>query len=103
MKREEVWSMSCNEGREDIQIKSNRCSKCGSTKIVPQVSVIDQGQASGGKLLAYVNSKPKALLLKGAVYTELVARICGDCGYSELYATNAKQIYQTYRMAENSG
>jgi hypothetical protein len=73
------------------------CAKCGSTKIVPLASVQDQGQYSDGSLKAYVYSNPEAWVFKGAVYGRLQARVCGECGFTELFTTNARELYEAYR------
>lgn len=38
-----------------------QCAKCGSKKVIPLVSIIDQGQYSDGTLKAYVGyTNPEA-------------------------------------------
>jgi predicted nucleic-acid-binding Zn-ribbon protein len=74
-----------------------QCAKCGSKKIVPLASVMDQGHYSDGTLKTYVYSNPEAWVFKGTVYGRLQARICGECGYTELFTTNAQELYDAYR------
>ncbi len=38
---------------------------------------------------------------KGAVYAQLRANICGQCGYTELNAENAAALYDTYLKARS--
>jgi predicted nucleic-acid-binding Zn-ribbon protein len=76
-----------------------QCAKCGSKKIVPLASVMDQGDNSDGALNTYVYSNPEAWVFKGTVYGRLQARICGECGYTELFTTNARELYDAYRTA----
>ena len=74
-----------------------KCSKCGSDKIIPLATIIDQGKGSDGELKAFVGyAKPEAWVFKGAVYARLRANICGQCGYTELIAENAAELYDTY-------
>lgn len=74
-----------------------KCSKCGSEKIIPFVTMVDQGQYSDGTLKAVVAyTNPEAWVFKGAVYARLRANICGQCGYTELIAENAAELYETY-------
>jgi hypothetical protein len=62
-----------------------QCAKCGSEKIIPLVTIIDQGAHSDGRLKAHVGyTNPEAWLFKGAVYAQLQATICGECGHTEL-------------------
>ena len=78
-----------------------KCSKCGSEKIIPLASMIDQGQASDGTLKALVGyTNPEAWVFKGAVYTKMKANICGECGYTELIAEDAAALYAAYRKAK---
>ncbi len=77
-----------------------KCSKCGSEKIIPLASMIDQGQASDGTLKALVGyTNPEAWVFKGAVYAKMKANICGECGYTELIAENAAALYGAYLRA----
>jgi len=76
---------------------SARCSKCGSTKTIPMVNIMDQGQHSDGTLKATVGyTNPEAWLFKGAVYAQLKATICGDCGFVELCVDDPAKVYEDY-------
>jgi len=76
---------------------NSKCSKCGSSKIIPLASMIDQGQHSDGRLKAHVGyTKPEAWVFKGAVYAKLKANICGECGYTELVAEDSTALYKAY-------
>lgn len=79
---------------------SPSCAKCGSDRIVPRAEVWDRTDVNtGGRLYAYVYSRPDAILLKGTVYATLHARVCGDCGYTELYADGADDLYDAHSRA----
>ncbi len=74
-----------------------KCTKCGSEKVIPLATMVDQGQYSDGSLKAFVAyTNPEAWVFKGAVYAKLRANICGQCGYTELIAENAAELYDTY-------
>lgn len=77
----------------------DKCAKCGSEKVVPLASIADQGQYSDGYLKAFVFSNPDAWVFKGKVFARLEARICGECGHTELIARNARELYEAYRQA----
>jgi predicted nucleic-acid-binding Zn-ribbon protein len=80
-----------------------KCIKCGSDKIIPLVSMIDQGQASDGTLKALVAySNPEAWVFKGAVYATMNANICGECGYTELIAEDPAALYDAYLKTKRS-
>jgi ribosomal protein L31E len=76
------------------------CSRCGSTKIIPGVTVVDQGKGSDGKLQAVIFGNPEALIFKDRLYSEILADICGKCGHVELRVANPWALYHHYR---NSG
>jgi hypothetical protein len=79
------------------------CSKCGSAKVIPFASIMDQGEYSDGSLKAHVGfTNPEAWLFKGPVYARLQATICGECGYTELTVVNPAAIYQAYLAAQAS-
>ena len=76
------------------------CSKCGSSRIIPLVQMLDQGQHSDGSLKALVGyTNPEAWVFKGAVYAKLKANICGECGFTELIAENPAALYDSYLKA----
>lgn len=78
--------------------QADTCPKCGSDEIVPRALVIDRGDYNAqGKLQAGIEKNPDALFFKQLVPTELYASICGSCGFTELYATNPRKVYEAYR------
>ena len=77
-----------------------RCPRCGSTKIIPDLTIVDQGEGSDGKLNAVIFGSPQALIFKDRLYGEVKADICGKCGHVELRVANPRALYLHYR---NSG
>ena len=73
-----------------------QCAKCGSHRVVPKATVWDQGDGSSGSLRAYVYAKPEAIFFRGTAYATLYSRICADCGYTEIYADGAKELYDAF-------
>jgi predicted nucleic-acid-binding Zn-ribbon protein len=62
------------------------CAKCGSTEILPDIPVVsgvDRLAEYPISALAYL--KPEARWSKGAALHPLLARVCGTCGFAELY------------------
>ena len=78
------------------------CAKCGSDRVVPRARVMDRGDynADSGDLSAVVYANPSARFFKGSQRHELSARICGSCGYTELYLTDPSGFYETYRKQQ---
>ena len=75
------------------------CAKCGSARVIPMAKMHDQGQYSDGKLKATIQKKPDAWIFKGTVGVPLRARICGDCGFTELFAEKADALYKAWTRA----
>jgi predicted nucleic-acid-binding Zn-ribbon protein len=76
-----------------------KCPKCGSSNVIPDVSVLDPGRfgKGDGVLHAVVDERPKARLFKGEVQSRLEAVVCGDCGYTEFYAKEPGALLAAYR------
>ena len=72
------------------------CVRCGSSKVIPNVAVGNQGHDSGGKLEVMLVGNPHALIFKDIARGELRADICGDCGHVELRARNSSSLYEHY-------
>ena len=75
------------------------CPKCTSEKMVPNARVMDRGQNNidAGDLTVVVYEDPDALIFKGSHSAQLSARVCGDCGYTELFAEDPQELYEVYR------
>jgi predicted nucleic-acid-binding Zn-ribbon protein len=78
------------------------CAKCGSTKIVPRARVIDRGDynAESGNVRLGVARKPQAIFFKGQEKADIYARLCGACGYAELFVDDAEAIYGAYMESQ---
>jgi hypothetical protein len=74
------------------------CPKCGSTKIIPEIPIRDQGHYSDGFLQVVVEGNPRALIFKDCFYGRLAADICGDCGHVELRVDHPQELYEHYRQ-----
>jgi hypothetical protein len=82
---------------------AERCTQCGSERVVPKALIWDQGDSSRGTLQAYVYAKPDAALFKGAAYATLCARICADCCHASLFAEGAEALYEAYQQSQSRG
>ncbi len=71
-------------------MKDNSCPKCGSTEIIHDAEVRDYDASSYRALSVYVALRqPEGGFFKKTTESgELLASVCGGCGYTELYATN---------------
>jgi hypothetical protein len=66
---------------------------------------MDRGHYSGdaGNLTAVTYDDPDALIFKGAHKSALFARVCGTCGFTELYLDNARELFEAYRRGTDGG
>jgi rRNA maturation endonuclease Nob1 len=76
--------------------RTHICKLCGSTKVVPNVAVMDQGKYSSGNLQLVVYGSPEAIIFKDSRWGEITADICGECGHVQLRVENAKELYDHY-------
>ncbi len=83
----------------------NTCAKCGSTELIPDVAVLTEGHLVEGNrgVMAEVERRPRALLLKDPFRTPLKATVCGECGFTEIYATDAHELLSAHRTKQSSG
>ena len=77
------------------------CPKCNSGELIPNVRILDKRDrgACSDDLQVEVQEAPGALLFKGNHHGKLRATICGACGFTELYATNPKELLFAYKKA----
>lgn len=92
----ELWRI---EDDEEPAPSDSVCPRCGSSKIMPGVTVQDQGQHSSGRLQVVICGAPSALIFKDRLHGELKANICGDCGHVELRVANPRELYRHYRKS----
>jgi hypothetical protein len=78
------------------------CPKCGSTKLILGVRILDQGQYSDGSLKVAVDGNPYALIFKDRLYGRLTADICGRCGHVELKVSEASDLYEHYLQSKSA-
>lgn len=73
------------------------CFKCGSNRVVPAVRILDaNGEFGTADLKAKLDRHPTAWIFKDAEVSVLQARICGECGYTEIYATHPEAIWSAF-------
>ena len=75
------------------------CLRCGSDKVIPDLPLLDSyGDMGEWKkpLGVQVAGRPEAWIFKDFKWGSLVARVCGDCGFTELHTTNFRALYEKY-------
>jgi hypothetical protein len=78
------------------------CMRCGSDKVIPDVPLFDTYGDTGFRknpLGVEVEGRPEAWVFKDSEAGTLVARVCGECGHTELHTTNFKALYEKYRQS----
>lgn len=68
------------------------CAKCGSDRVLEDVRVVDG--TLDEDLVAKVEREPHARRHEGAVSVPLKARVCGSCGFAELYASDPAILFR---------
>jgi predicted nucleic-acid-binding Zn-ribbon protein len=84
-----------------VRVLDAACPKCGSSQQVPDVPVVasvDRFTSTPVSALVYAN--PDAQLLKGLRAHRILARICGNCGFAELYVEDPKGLLATSQGSE---
>ncbi|HNB52081.1 MAG TPA: hypothetical protein PK530_09070 [Anaerolineales bacterium] len=77
--------------------KTGKCPKCESRNILGNVPIDDNTYGGILPLSIRILKKPKALLFQKPVKRTLVAWICTDCGYTELYTHDPKALMAAFR------
>lgn len=79
-------------------MKTPECMRCGSEKIMYNVPLQDQGQYASPNYIrpaeVVVHGNPSAWFDKEAATGQLSLKICGDCGYAEMYVKNFRELYE---------
>lgn len=76
--------------------RQDQCPKCDSTRVIDDVQVVDGTLQES--LKAQVHSRPQAKLFKGTVGVRMKARVCGACGFTELYADNPARLLEAHKQ-----
>ena len=82
---------------------TSTCPKCQSEKIVPRVRVKSGGPYGPelGDITAVIYENLDAMVFKYSHQGSLYARICGECGYTELFVENPGEFYEVYRTKKD--
>jgi hypothetical protein len=80
-----------------------RCSRCSSDDVMPRVRVVERGEdGMRHDLQAEVVRRPNALFFKRPHRADLTARVCGACGFVELYVDAPGALYTAYLQADSN-
>lgn len=76
------------------------CQKCGSDALITGVRLFDRSGETGQiktDLTVGLHKDPHAVFFKEEVSTPIYGRVCGSCGYLELYATDPAELLAAAR------
>ena len=79
------------------------CPRCGSEEVMPRVRVAERGDDNMRyDLQVEIQRRPNAMFFKRPQRADLTARVCGACGYAELYVDAPGALYTAYLQADAS-
>jgi predicted nucleic-acid-binding Zn-ribbon protein len=83
--------------------ENDRCPKCGSEDLFPQVRIVDfaHGNYDKRSLKVEIVENPEAWVFKGIHQGVLTATICGQCGFAELYVRDPQELLEVYRRKQS--
>jgi hypothetical protein len=79
------------------------CHRCGADEVIPRVRVAERGDDNMRyDLQVEMQRRPNAMFFKRPQRADLTARVCGACGYTELYVDSPGALYTAYLQVESS-
>lgn len=79
---------------------SDTCPNCNSRKVIPNVRVLDRdGDYHDGSLSVRIDRNPNALMMKGSEVCNLKAWICGECGFTQMFAIHPEALWKAYQVS----
>ena len=75
---------------------TNRCPKCNSVSIIPNVRIADRTDSGHQDLKIQIFGDPKALLFKKSELFVVRAWICGECGFIEQHLADPRKAFHHY-------
>lgn len=79
-----------------MDMKSDICSICGSSKIMKDLTIVDFGHGNARNNLSIQVKKTDRLVFNKFQKSELKAQVCGSCGNVELSISNAHELWEAY-------
>ncbi|HIN51740.1 MAG: hypothetical protein MK486_01760 [Gemmatimonadetes bacterium] len=71
----------------------HHCSKCASDQMMDGAYFADPG---GQRVVVGIDRHPHVGPLARSASTQVHARLCGSCGFVELYANQPAELYEAY-------
>ncbi len=83
--------------------EEEKCPNCEGTKIIMNAKILDRGDNDRHhELCAVVEGAPNALIFKEKSYGIMTACICSDCGLTEIYTENTRELYEKFKLSQHT-
>ncbi len=79
----------------------SECPKCGSSNIISKQKIVSAEGSVDYRVIVRLREKTGTWRVKHHDHP-VVARICGDCGYTELYTARAKELSAVYQRLQQA-
>lgn len=76
-----------------------KCPECGSEKIIPDAMVSTSGHKES--IRVSTDAVPEAIVFKERQYSTVKAAVCGNCGFTALYAEDPDTLWSAYQRQRN--
>lgn len=77
-------------------MNSEICTKCGSNKLMKDISIMEQGHGAVQRHLSVRIPTTKRLLFNNYEKGIIKAQVCGNCGSIEFSASNFRALWEAY-------
>lgn len=88
-------------------MKDGTCPKCRSGNVIPELKVYAHAQGGGGSIYVQLEQPepaPRPFIWKQETEnTTFQAWVCGDCGYTEYYATRPAEMLAAHKKGFKTG
>lgn len=74
-----------------------KCPDCNSENIIENVRLIETDRNIDRFVKVAVDESPDALFFKERNYSEIIVKVCADCGLIQQYASQPKILLNAYQ------
>ena len=79
-------------------MKNGTCPKCGSNSVIPRLRLESHEVDPWADVTEPEPAKRPFVWIPLTAKTHFSVYICGDCGYTEMYADNFKEIKEKFQQ-----
>jgi len=74
-----------------VCMHADSCAKCGSKALL-----VGGGLSADGSVQIRFYKRPNQVFFPGPVLAEIRLQVCADCGYTEMYAQNPRELLKAF-------